>query len=80
MILMMTIDVILGINLLVKHHALIECSNKRVRFGLPGEKSFYLTCDKNVISSLVSAIKISTWLGSGDIVFLTKIKMLNNVQ
>lgn len=48
-----------------------------VKFNLSCEKSFYFSCKKKVIFSLISAVKLGKCLRNGEIVFLAKLELLN---
>src|SRR5262249_14519100 len=64
-------DVILGMDWLSQHHALLDCQKRRVLFRIPGEKELCFQCPKNRSSRvLISYLKAQKMLSKGCEAFL----------
>lgn len=65
-------NVILSMNLLAKYFSIINTE----RWGwnlMSGEKAFYFSCKKNILFSLISAVKLSKYLMSEESIFFCQI-------
>ena len=56
-------DIILGMDLLAKHHATVDCYRKEVQFSQPGEPEVIFCGERKILStSLISVIKANKML------------------
>ena len=71
---MVDYDVILGMDWLSKHHAVINCNKKEVKFQAPGSESFYFHgSSRRPALPMVSAMRALRMLQSGCAGFLASI-------
>src|SRR5262249_45402946 len=67
-------DVILGMDWLGQHHALLDCNKRRVLFKTPGEKELVFQCPRNRSSRvLISCLKAHRMMGKGCEAFLASV-------
>src|SRR5262249_23915081 len=67
-------DVILGMDWLGQHHALLDCNKRRVLFKTPGEKELIFQCPRNRSSRvLISCLTAHRMLGKGCKAFLASV-------
>src|SRR5262249_34358124 len=70
-------DVILGMDWLSQHHAMLDCLKRRILFRIPGEKEICYQCPRNRSSRmLISCLKAHKMLSKGCEAFLASVAIV----
>ena len=71
---MIDFDVILGMDWLDKHHALLDCHRKKVIFQYPREKEFVYQCPRHMLGRfIISALRVVKLVKDGCSAFLASV-------